>query len=575
MPEGSSKQPHDEASTSSHIYMFNGVNLTTRSMTYDMPVKPDKPKIANGSPSYPLPPSANPPSVSPPSGPLQIEKPYFDSTLHPPKSTIQKSTFNPNSQAAQNYNIVEDLAQAPCAMSALEVLQHCPSQRRTLLAAIGAFDPKSSNYLTFNLDDHQLRLSHQLAFQIDVVVHNQKIHRTILDEGTSTCVMSLACWKGLKSPALNKYATMLRAFDGRDFHPHGLLQSLAVQLGGKTITVDIEVVDAPLDYNLLLGRRWFYRMTTVVSLVFRCVQFPHQGKIVTIDQLDFYTPDARIPAANNIPFLGDHPVTYESVGVGLLKYSSLMGTFPTPLPPTAHHIATVNMISTLPYQSLESSDPWIVPSPLEFDVLGDTMPLSPTKAAYVAIQSASPSSNNSHSLVPNTYLVPSWLDSLSSAIDYISHIFHSDESIMEMLSIDDLPWDDNHHRSSFLPPLEEIQDIRSVFPPPMLPKLCNLLSSRQILSLGGAWVTSLLRPQLTFQSKKVLWKTSTLVLITHPTKWSLTPLYSRNSTMSSHGVTRKCQGSILRSSYMKSKLTLMRNQFGKSFAWFIPRKLQL
>jgi hypothetical protein len=237
-------------------------------------------------------------------------------------------------------------------------------------------------------------------------------------------------------------------------------------LGGKTVTVDVEVVDAPLDYNLLLGRSWFYAMTAIASSVFRCVQFPHQGKIVTIDQLDFCTPDARIPATNNIPFLGDHPVTYESVGVVLLKDSSLMGTFPTPLPPIAHHISVVNMISTLPYQSLESSDPWIVPGPLEFDVLGDTMPLSPAEAAYVAIQSASPSSNTSHSLAPDTYSVPSWLDSLSSAIDYISHIFPLDESIMEMLSIDDLPWDDNHHRSSFLPPLEEIhQDIRSVFPP--------------------------------------------------------------------------------------------------------------
>jgi hypothetical protein len=108
-------------------------------------------------------------------------------------------------------------------MSTLEVLQHCPSQRRTLLAAIGAFDPKSSNKLTFNLDDHQPQLSHQLAFQIDVVVPNQQIHRTILDEGASTCVMSLACWKGLKSPALNKSPTMLCAFDGRSFHPHRLL----------------------------------------------------------------------------------------------------------------------------------------------------------------------------------------------------------------------------------------------------------------------------------------------------------------------------------------------------------------
>jgi hypothetical protein len=418
-PGGSSNQPHDEASTSAHIYMFNGVNITTHSVTYDTPVKPDKPKIANGSTSDPLPSSTNPPSVSPPSGPLQIEKPSFDSILRPPKSTIWKYTFNPNSRATQNYNIVEDLAQAPCAMSTLEVLQHCPNQRRTLLAAIGAFDPKSSNYLTFNLDNHQLRLSHQLGFQIDVVVHNQQIHWTILDEGTSTCVMSLACWKGLKSPALNKSATMLRAFDGRGFHPHGLLQSLAVQLGGKTVTVDVEVVDAPLDYNLLLGRSWFYAMTVVTSSVFRCVQFPHQGKIVTIDQLDFCTPDAHIPATNNIPFLRDHPVTYESIGVGLLKDSSLMGTFPTPLPPAAHNISVVNMISTLPYQSLESSNPWIVPSPLEFDVLGDTMPLSPAEAAYIAIQSASPSSNDSHSLAPDTYSVPSWLDSLSSVVDYI------------------------------------------------------------------------------------------------------------------------------------------------------------
>jgi hypothetical protein len=122
-----------------------------------------------------------------------------------------------------------------------------------------------------------------------------------------------------------------------------------------------------------------------------------------------------------------------------------MGTFPTPLPPTTHHIATINMISTMAYQSLESSDPWIVPSPMEFNVLSDTMPLSPAEAAYVAIQSTSPSPDNPHLLAPDAYSMSSWLDSLSSAIDYISHIFPSDESIMEMLSIDDVPWDDNHH----------------------------------------------------------------------------------------------------------------------------------
>jgi hypothetical protein len=163
-----------------------------------------------------------------------------------------------------------------------------------------------------------------------------------------------------------------------------------------------------------------------------------------------------------------------------------MGTFPTPLPPTAQHIVIVNKISTMPYQSLESSDPWVVPSPLEFDVLGDTMSPSLVEAAYVAIQSASPSSNTSHSLAPDTYSVPSWLDSLSSVVDYISQIFPSDKSIMEMLSIDDLPWDDNHHRSSFLPPLEQIhQDIRSVFPPDVIEALQSPILTQDTLSEGN------------------------------------------------------------------------------------------
>jgi hypothetical protein len=259
----------------------------------------------------------------------------------------------------------------------------------------------------FNLNNYASRLSHQLYFQVDVVVHNQQIHRTILDEGASTCVMSLACWKGLKLPTLNKSPMMLRTFDGRVFHAHGLLQSLPIQLGGKTITVDVEAVDAPLDYNLLRGRSWFYAMTVVASSIFRCVQFPHQGKIVTIDLLDFFMTDAFTLATNNIPFLGDHKIMYESIGVGLLKNSSPMGTFPTPLPPTTHHISTVDMISTVAYQYLESSEPWIIPSPLEFNALGDTMPLSPAKTSHFSIQFASPSSDDQHLLAPYSYSMPS------------------------------------------------------------------------------------------------------------------------------------------------------------------------
>jgi hypothetical protein len=64
-------------------------------------------------------------SPPPPEIPFQIEKP------EPPprilKGVLKCSTHNPNARAAQNYSIVEDLGQTPCAMSALEVLQMCPS----------------------------------------------------------------------------------------------------------------------------------------------------------------------------------------------------------------------------------------------------------------------------------------------------------------------------------------------------------------------------------------------------------------------------------------------------------------
>jgi hypothetical protein len=60
------------------------------------------------------------------------------------------------------------------------------------------------------------------------------------------------------------------------------------------------------------------------------VRFPHQGRVVTVDQLAFFNADTR---TGNVPFIENTPPGYENVGVGLLKDSSLMGNFPIPPPP--------------------------------------------------------------------------------------------------------------------------------------------------------------------------------------------------------------------------------------------------
>jgi hypothetical protein len=120
---------HDQpsSSTTSYVLMCNGdskqsnVALTTQAKDYS----PSKEKVDDLPPSLVQPSPATPPT----NGPLHLKRTSLDTFLRPPpKGVIQKSTFNPHACAAQNYNIVEDLAQAPSTMSALEILQSCPTQ---------------------------------------------------------------------------------------------------------------------------------------------------------------------------------------------------------------------------------------------------------------------------------------------------------------------------------------------------------------------------------------------------------------------------------------------------------------
>ena len=96
------------------------------------------------------------------------------------------------------------------------------------------------------------------------------------------------CWKTLRSPPLSRSPTTLKAFDSHTYTPCGILSNLQMDLGGKTILVEGEVVDRPLDYNILLGRPWVNSMDAVVSTYFRMIAFPHKGGITVIDQLAFF-----------------------------------------------------------------------------------------------------------------------------------------------------------------------------------------------------------------------------------------------------------------------------------------------
>jgi hypothetical protein len=172
------------------------------------------------------------------------------------------------------------------------------------------------------------RLPYHVAFQIVVayptIFFTRNIFCMVVDEGALTCVMLLACWKSIGQPILSLSPTLLTAFNGHSFLPHGIIPSFLVQLGGKTMCVEVEVVDTPLDYNFLLGRSWTYAMQVVVATVFWVLLFPHEDRIVTIDQLFFSRPDASL-GASTVPMTDNPQPGMVNIGVGLCP--SLMGTF--------------------------------------------------------------------------------------------------------------------------------------------------------------------------------------------------------------------------------------------------------
>jgi hypothetical protein len=101
-------------------------------------------------------------------------------------------------------------------------------------------------------------------------------------------------------PQLVSVMQNLLAFNRRTSHPLGILPQFPVTLGGKTVFIDVMVVQDPLDFDLLLGRDYVYAMKAIVSTLFRVIYFPHDGRIVTIDQLSFVGPDLTINSMTSL-----------------------------------------------------------------------------------------------------------------------------------------------------------------------------------------------------------------------------------------------------------------------------------
>jgi len=157
----------------------------------------------------------------------------------------------------------------------------------------------------------------------------------------------MSCSRNLGFPPLSRSSTTLKSFDGRKYTPYGIISNLQIELGDKTVEIEVEVIDGNLDYNILLDRPYIYAMVAVVSSYFRKIAFPFQGGITIFNQLTFIPNNSQV--STSIPLIHGSSQSLQNIRVGLLKYPSLMGTFALLPPSNLAEVATVetcHMISS-------------------------------------------------------------------------------------------------------------------------------------------------------------------------------------------------------------------------------------
>ena len=74
-------------------------------------------------------------------------------------------------------------------MSALEVLQSCPSQRKDLLSALGVNDDNSSSVIKFETVGLQPRFPYYVSLLIHVECLNMTVKCIVIDEGAAFSFM--------------------------------------------------------------------------------------------------------------------------------------------------------------------------------------------------------------------------------------------------------------------------------------------------------------------------------------------------------------------------------------------------
>ena len=145
--------------------------------------------------------------------------------------------------------------------------------------------PRLNTTLTFSDSDMEgCQHPHDDPFVIKAVIANKMIHRVLVDNGSSTDIIFASAFNkiGIGREKLEPVNVCLRGFSGERVLPLGSIQ-LVLTLGDPPCqaitTVRFLIVDAPLAYNMLLGRPCLNTIRSIPSAYHMVIKFPTANEV--------------------------------------------------------------------------------------------------------------------------------------------------------------------------------------------------------------------------------------------------------------------------------------------------------
>ncbi|XP_075109517.1 uncharacterized protein LOC107804037 [Nicotiana tabacum] len=223
---------------------------------------------------------------------LRKAKPFKDSPMLVKKSVTEEEAKEfLEKMKVQDYSIVEQLRKTLAQISLLSLLIHSDEHRKVLMKILNeAHVPNKitvnhlekiagkifeANRITFSDDELPMEgTEHNRALYLTVKCGDSVVSRVLVDNGSSANICPLSTLQKLKigTERIHLNSVCVRGFDGggKDFVGDIMLE---LSIGPVEFTMEFQVLDVAVSYNLLLGRPWILAAKAVPSSLHQMVKF--------------------------------------------------------------------------------------------------------------------------------------------------------------------------------------------------------------------------------------------------------------------------------------------------------------